>query len=692
MNISLNVLRRHIHWNKSAVELRHLLDDIGIEVKRLEQAEGDDVVFGLELLANRGDHHCYMGIAREISGRTGAKICGPLTTVLQVGEGYPVINETDYCLRYTATTMTLNSAQNGDQHSLSSIDLEPLDAAGIHSLTAPVDATNLSNIEIGQPTHVFDADKVVGPIRIRLSTAGEQAWLLFEEGPREVPEGTIVIVDDTKILAIAGVIGCDDSKTTEETTNIIIESACFDPVKVRKAARALGVHTDASARFERGADPELSIVGAGRVVELLNTAGWTLSGETTQVGAWQPADRIIALNVSELNRFLGTDLSTEEVQSRLSRYGFVLKPAGTTNFHATVPTHRIWDVHTVFDLYEEIAKSVGYNSIPTTLPKIDKGALPSQFEQHRDAVESILLGAGFFEVITDGFYGRTDFDKLKLPSDHVLQNHVETQNSLDKGYSLLKNNCVLQAVDCVRKNKHRGLQNLKVYEWTRTFHLNPEADNGVCDERLTLWAVVSGSERTQTWQGKAPMASPLYLKGLVSEIGIKLGLNFQIKVEKDTHLVAPLLHPHRQASIWLNGQCVGVIGEFHPQICTDFKIKRVRPCYFELDQSVLRKDAKSVAYQLPSVHQPLTRTVAFSLPGQVQASEIQETLATVGASVSVVDLFKFEDDAGPQRAITFELVFSNDSGTLTAEACNQQLQSAMDTVLTKFSDRGVQHR
>ena len=130
---------------------------------------------------------------------------------------------------------------------------------------------------------------------------------------------------------------------------------------------------------------------------------------------------------------MGTDLSSEEVEERLQRYGFSVARNADAGFNILVPTHRIWDVHTVFDdIYEEIAKSVGYNAIPTTLPKIDKGALPSRLEKHRDLVENLLIGAGFLEVITDGFYGRTDFDKLGLPVDHVLQNHVETQNSLDK--------------------------------------------------------------------------------------------------------------------------------------------------------------------------------------------------------------------------------------------------------------------
>ena len=686
MNISLNVLRRYINVATTPVELRHLLDDIGVEVKRMEES-ASDVVYGLELLANRGDHHCYAGLAREISGRTGSKICGPLTTALTVGTGYPVRSETDLCLRYTATQMK----RTGEMQELSQTDLEPLEASGIHSLSAPVDATNLSNLEIGQPTHVFDADKVVGCISIRLSSEGEKAWLLFEEEAREIPSGTIVIADDQKILAIAGVIGCEDSKTTSETTAIIIESACFEPVSVRKTGRALNLHTDAMARFERGSDPELAIVGAGRVVELLSSVGWTVQGETTQVGSWTYSSPKIPLNVDELNRFLGVNLATEDIESRLQRYGFVVTKQGV-DLDIEVPTHRIWDVETVFDLYEEIAKSIGYNSIPTTLPKIDKGALPSPFEQKKAVTEEVFLGAGFFEVITDGFYGRSDFDKLGLPADHTLQQHVETQNSLDKGYSLLKNNCLLQAVDCVRKNRNRGIQDIKVYEWTRTFHLNSDAQNGVCEESMKLWAVVSGAERTQTWQGKAPTVSPLYLKGLIAELGLKLGLSLSVKVESSTHVLTPLLHPHRQASIWLDEQCVGILGEIHPQICTDFKIKRARPCYMELDQDVLHQSAHGTSYALPPVHHPLTRTIAFSLPNQLQASEVQSTLATVGASVSIVDLFAFDDELGAQRAITFELVFPNPDGSLTAEVCNQRLQAAMDAVLSSYSDAGVRHR
>ena len=191
---------------------------------------------------------------------------------------------------------------------------------------------------------------------------------------------------------------------------------------------------------------------------------------------------------------------------------------------------------------------------------------------------------------------------------------------------------------------------------------------------------------------KGADAFPLYLKGLVAELGNQLGLDLEVKVERDTHALSSLLHPYRQASIWLHGDCVGVLGEIHPRVCKAFKIKRARPCYLELSQTILTKEPRGVSYVLPDVHQPLVRTVAFSLPGQVEASSIQETLASVGASVSIVDLFAFEDEAGAQRAITFEMVFANPEGTLSAEVCNQRLQQAMDAVLSSYAELGVKHR
>ena len=234
MKLSSRHLAQYTVLPSSTRALRLLLDDVGIEVKRVEDTDSD-THFTLELLANRGDHHCYYGVARELRGRTGAHLHAPAYSRLETGPSpIPIRCETSDCLMYTATLMV----KSGPDGAFPPEQNVPLHAAALQSISPPVDATNLSNLELGQPTHAFDADTIDGEIVIRDSVDGEKAWPLFTEGPISLPEGTLVIADQSKILAIAGVIGCEESKTTEQTTRLLIESATFDPVRVRKASRA----------------------------------------------------------------------------------------------------------------------------------------------------------------------------------------------------------------------------------------------------------------------------------------------------------------------------------------------------------------------------------------------------------------------------------------------------------------------
>src|SRR5689334_5631051 len=271
MKISANVLRRYAPGAPTdAKALRKLLDDIGIEVKRLD-VQGADAHLTLELLANRGDHHCYAGVAREIAARTKTPLLLPKAPTLDVGTPpLPLRIESEKCLLYTATPLRVTG---GLKKSLGKEAEELLEAAGLLTGNAAIDVTNLVNLELGQPSHAFDRARIQGGITIRLSRAGEKAWLLFTPEPRELPAGTLVIADDAKVLAIAGVIGCEDSKIVDDTKEIILESAAFDPVAVRMGGRSLATHTDASARFERGSDPTLVTVAAGRIADLLAAAG-----------------------------------------------------------------------------------------------------------------------------------------------------------------------------------------------------------------------------------------------------------------------------------------------------------------------------------------------------------------------------------------------------------------------------------
>jgi phenylalanyl-tRNA synthetase beta chain len=690
MKISVDVLRRYTTLPAAPRALRELLDDVGVEVKRIN---GDQV--SLELLANRGDHHCYAGVAREVHGRTGGGVSTPDIAPLQVGEGpVPIRVDTPLGLLYTATLLERDA--DAPEQSLPEEVLAPLVAAEIKPLLPPVDATNLSNLELGQPTHVFDADKVVGTISVRLSRAGETAWPLFTEGHVPLAEGTLVIADDTKILAIAGVIGCEDSKTTDRTSRIILESAAFDPISVRKARRGLNIHTDAAARFERGSDPSAPLHGAGRVVYLLERfAGWRRIGNTTVAGEWVDPGRHIRLNVSAANTFLDTRMAADEVAMRLERYGFSITLRDQGDFVVKVPPHRLWDVEFAADLYEELAKSIGYNSTPQSIPPVGMGALPSAAEQAWERTEEVLLGQGFYEVITDGFYSRELRARLGAgQEDHPLFAHVQTLNSLERGYSLLKNNALGQALEAADKNLRVRHTNIKMYEWTRTFR--PTGEGEAPDERPLLWLLVSGQARPRTWSEGPQPADPIYLKGVLAEIATELSLSLTLRTASGEDPLSGCLHPNRQAEIWMDGRRVGILGEVHPSVIEAFRIKRARPCYLELDRAALASAGARPAYTEPPPHQPIVRSLAFALPAEVTAGQVAAVLHDSGPEwlekVNMTDLFAFEQDGRPLRAVTYELVYANAEGSRTAEAVNERTEALVSAVHDAFAADGVYQR
>ena len=702
MNISSHILHQYISLPTDMREFRLLLDDLGLEVKKQEQKisatnEIPDTIFNLELLANRGDHHCYAGIAREISGRTGQSLCLPECTDIEIGDGPEISIESELCLRYSLLEMKLE----GEDLSLPENVLAPLTAGGIHSITAPIDATNLCNLEIGQPTHTFDADKIVGKITVRQSQIGERAWPLFFEEPIELSKPVLVIADDEKILAIAGVIGCEESKTTETTTRIYIESATFDPVSTRKAGRILGVHTDSLARFERGADPEMPLKGIGRVVHILESnTNWRRSSLCSYSANWTAPLRVLELPIQATKLFLDVDISVEEMMERLSRYGFSCKVQERRQIgqdkegyiDVIVPSHRIWDVDRIADIQEELAKSIGYNNTPISLPSITKGTLPSREYQIKEEIEDILIGHGFYEVITDGFYSRSQREKCGIDEDHVLFPHVETMNALARGYSLLKNNCFIHALDALHRNINQHIKDLKIYEWTRTFHLNEDAENGVCDERKLLWGLVNGKEQESRWLGKVRNCDVYTLKNLLEEISVQQGLELSLTSTSNNYPLSSFLHPYRQAAIIHNGQQVGIIGEIHPQILVNHKIKKQRPCYFEIDEQALYKGDAKQDYVVPPIHMDLERTITFALPLHVESVQVASILESHQAKVQVVDRFDFTENEIPLRAITYKLAFANKDGSRSADSVNQILQTCIEGVLSSLGEQGVVHR
>lgn len=675
MKILLEQLRTFIEMPARPHDARELLDDVGIEVKTADTTSLG-TVFNTELLANRGDHYCYAGIAREVSGRTGGRLHYPPGARLHVERATSdrVRIESPLCLVYTVTELF-----RGDTITpLPSEVILPLTAADIHSISPAVDASNLANLEIGQPTHAFDADTIDGPIIIRTSRKGEKAWMLFTPEAVEIPEGTLVIADDAKILGIAGVIGCVESSVTETTRRILLESACFDPVAVRIASRQLNQPTDAAARFMRGGDPTAPLIGAARVAYLLEKHSGYRVGTAWTAGDWQDPRRTITLHVAPMRRFIGAELTAFQMADRLTRYGFAVVDPNEDAFEVIVPPHRSWDVNFEADLAEELVKSVGYNETIVSLPRVEMGALPTHEENVADLVNGVLVAEGFYEIFTDSFYGPRMREKLGAVEGDPLWPHVELQNSQEKNYSLMRNNTLAQALEALATNLNLKTTNLKIFEWARIYFAD-------LSEQGILWGLVNGRDRGPFWGEKGRAADAIHVKGVLEQLRLALRVDITFG-PSDGHRLERFFHPGRRAGILVNGTLRGIAGELHPSLLQRFDIKRQRPVYFEIESASLLAPPIPKTYSEPPSRQAVVRNVAYAIPRGIAAGEVGAVLLAAGPEflrgVRITDLFELPD----ANAITFEIEYLADRA-LTSEEVNAATETMMAAVRERFGER-----
>jgi phenylalanyl-tRNA synthetase beta chain len=539
-------------------------------------------------------------------------------------------------------------------------------------------------------------------MRVRLSRSGEKATLLFRTAPIRLPENTIVIADDKKILAVAGVIGCESAKPDEDTINIFFESALFDPVAVRIAARAIGEQTHASKRFERGGDPAAVTMGAERARHLLEKAGWGLASAEAPRLWTQPAP-CIELSVQRLNRYLGTDMNAKDVTAALAGYGFTadLKSGTADTYDVSVPPHRIWDVKQPCDLYEEVCRKKGYGNLPSEMPaSLPVGNTVAMAElELKKKVEEQLVGQGFYEVFTDGFYGEAQRSKMSRLDRGRAEHHVTVINSQESSYSLLKNNAVAQFLDIVKINANMRKSDIKVYEWTRVFTPDSKAENGLCNERPILWIGASGEAIQATWANEpSRLADVYFMKGLAERVfeACRLQVDIEQTASSDQRSTSPsewMLHPARKARILHEQREVGVIGEIHPRLLYAWDISETRPVYIEINRSFLNLKPTPASYVPPAATLPFKREICFLMPPGMNARKVVDSLeeALDGAGeVTVLNVYKSTTQTEGRNAVTFSLIY--DQGRVTAADVNKVTEHAAEQTLTKFKIDGLVRR
>jgi phenylalanyl-tRNA synthetase beta chain len=703
MKLQVRLLEKFIELPECPVEsagrspLRHLLDDVGLEVKNTEVLPDKGVVFTIETLANRGDHLSVLGVAREISARTLAQPKVP-TMAAKLSEkkaGIPVRRVTEKCPRYALLEMSL------PQHMPLRNDVAAfLDEPEKHH--AIVDLLNYVQKECGQPMHAFDVEKIEGEIVIDIATKQEEVEAL-DGKTYKVPEGSILIRDRKKIVAVAGVIGCANSMVTATTKKVFIEAAVFEPTSVRITARAMGLSTDASHAFERGVDPEGIPTALKRLVFLAEGSAGTIHGAEsahalgyTYLEASAAEKRKTSATLSHIRKELNMPrLEEVEITTRLKHLGYSVEGVVVgkdKQFNLTIPSWRLWDVRNPEDVIEDIARSVSLNRVRPELPPLDYEAPPQNpIEILYGRVKLALIGNGFFEVITKGFYSAADVQVLEGLHRGIGVRHVSLKNSLDASNSHMKITDVMHLTKLLGLSRKRGVRAPKVFEFCRLFQKPSEPvsdeprERDPLDynyERDVLCFASAGRWADVEWRKSETVEEHARLfKGAIAAVIKSLGGAFSVGKSEER-----ILHPGMQASIKIGRNVVGFFGVVHPTIREACDCKD-EVFYGELDAKLLFKFMSAVEAPAVSDLPPISRDMTLKIDPKEQAGRVlrivHESNLESLAEASIIDDFRKQEESF--RRVTYRVTFQRADRTLKHEEVDAAVATLLDVLKTKHS-------
>ena len=621
-------------WLGEYVALPDNLDDaLLLAGLNVEGREGD--VLELEITSNRGDWLSAVGIAREIGALTGARVRLPFVDLDESGpalEGrlsVSIENAAD-CARYVARLVegvTIGPSPDWMQ--------TRLEACGVRPINNVVDVSNYVMLEMGQPLHCFDFDKIGGAqIVVRRAMEGETLTTLDEVERVLTPE-MLAICDERGAVAVAGVMGGADSEVTAATANVLIESAYFAPQRVRRNAFLLGLSTEASRRFERHVDPNGCKRAADRAAQLLSE----IAGGKVAQGAIDryPAPMLeptVSMRVARCNSVLGLKIPREKQRESLERLGFkVSENDGVLS--AQIPTWRR-DIEREIDLIEEVARLYGYDRVPVTLHHGGTAgagrALPSRL---RDRARSACLRCGLTEITTYSLSNEAAHEMAGVSP----QGAVKLRNPLSEDYTMLRTSLIPSMLDVLRRNKGRRMRAFEIGK----IYFAGVGENALADERRVLGIALSDAPIRAHWQKLEEPVDFYALKAIVENVLHEFGAPRPMLAP----IKNPSLHPGRAASISLNGVEMGFLGEVHPLIAAAWDLPG-RAYIARIDFDALVRHVSLVRqYQPFSKFPAVERDLALLVPAKMPSANLTDAARRAGgALLQSVDVFDVYDGKG----------------------------------------------
>lgn len=636
----------------------------------------NDTVFELEITPNRPDCLSHIGIARELSAYYGKELKYPETEIKseieeKTSDNVKVSIEDSNLSRRYVTRILKNVTVKESPKWLK----ERIEAVGLRSINNIVDVSNFILMEMNHPNHVFDLDKIEGnEIKVKSAVKGDKL-ITLDEQERELEDGDIVICDSKKILALGGVMGGLDSEVTDNTKNILLEVAQFNPQNVRKTSRRLTLSSDSSYRFERGIDVEDSIKVINRLANLIQeVAGGEILNGYVDVYPVPHENKVAELNFERLNRFVGKVIPREKVIEILRNLEIDVKDNGDT-LTLTAPSYRD-DLELEQDYFEEVIRMYGFDNIENILPRVDinkNSALDTT--KLTDRVKTICASVGLKEVINYSFIPKDALQKLKFTgvSEDKL---IDISNPITEDFVTMRPTLLYSLIKNAKDNMNRNVSNIRFFEVSRTFEKAEE----LAKEDIKVGIILAGENDKTLWNPK-PVHYDFYdLKGIVEEIFSKLKFqSFSIKRSVQTEF-----HPGRSADVFVGKEYIGSFGEIHPDVLENFGLNKKTVLVAEFNIELIKKYInKPFIYQGIVKYPAVPRDLALVMNENILVGDVLKTIEKIDKKVEKVELFDIYQGIGVEpgkKSVAISILLRDDSKTLE----EKEINDIIDKILAKM--------
>lgn len=641
--------------------------------KSLEKVLGKDIVevlnlkegiIDFEITSNRPDCFSIEGLGRETAVSLGKEFKNPRKNIDELKvedkkeiEGLTVdIEAPDLCYRYIARIVkNVRIGQSPEWMK------RRLKACGIRSINNIVDITNYVMLEMGQPMHAFDINSIEGKhITVRRAKNGEKITTLDEQ-ERELDENNLVIADDKKAVAIAGVMGGLNSEIEEDTEIVVFESATFYGGSVRKTAKKVGLRTESSSRFEKGLSSENALRAINRAVELVEIIG---AGEAVdgKIDVYPTKQKIngIKLDVERINSLLGISLSKEEMISILEKLEIKVE-----NDVAIAPYFRM-DIENLADLAEEIVRIYGYDKLETTLIKADTTLGVRNKEQLIEKkIKDVLVNSGLSEIYTYGFVSEKDLEKSNINKE-LIEKSITVMNPLSDEYKLMRPTTIPSMMQILATNANKKNQSAKLFDVSRNYrNINNEVENGEVPLQENILTIGMYGENVDFY----------VLKGLIENVLETANIN-RYDIEKETKNES--YHPGRCANLKVGIDTIVIIGEVHPEVLLNYDIeKRVYLAEVNVTKLVKYSRANKKYVEVPKFP-AVERDIAVIVDEKIEVGQIEKIITKKSKKwleeAKLFDIYRDEKIGTGKKSIAYSLIFRDKNKTLSDEEINNIME------------------